>query len=74
MKNDKFDTVSHLSSLHDDTDDKSNYTAFTGRNSKTSRAQTKKKYQVRVEIRCSNEEIMDLMRTDIESLIVDDLS
>ena len=33
-----------------------------------------KKYQVRVEVRCSNQEILNILRTDIENLIVRDLS
>ena len=45
----------------------------------TSRGRSKeggkeKKYQVRVEVRCSNQEILNILRTDIENLIVRDLS
>ena len=39
-----------------------------------SREGKEKKYQVRVEVRCSNQEILNILRTDIENLIVRDLS
>ena len=64
--------------MQEDFDAKSAYSAYTQKIDNTERssvkASNKKKYQVRVEIRCSNQEIMDLIRNDIESLIVDDLS
>ena len=37
-------------------------------------AATKKKYPVRVEIRSTNQEVLDLVRSDFEGVIAEDLS
>ena len=48
--------------------------AYTLQTSKRNGEKSKKKYQVRVEIRSSNQEILEILRSDIEGLIVSDLS
>ena len=51
----------------------SHYTSVMG-SLRGNKGEKQKKYQARVEIRSSNQEILDFFRNDIENLIVQDLT
>lgn len=59
---------------YDDSQSQAAQTVYTPRGGGGGEHEKKKKYPVRVEIRSSNQEILELLRGDFESVIAEDLS
>jgi len=67
-------TPADLSAMDDDAQSSGAQTVRAPRTRGAASTATKKKYPVRVEIRSTNQEVLDLVRSDFEGVIAEDLS